>query len=93
MSAGGLEGIRKGWEVGRGTGRGSYGNCSRPGTKGRERKRLPKAWELEQCQAGDGPRWRKGGPWPSGVTQPAILALGQQRQTGRKVKVIMRDTG
>lgn len=49
LSAGGLEGIRKGWEVGGGTGRGSYGNCSRPGTKGRERKRLPKAWELEQC--------------------------------------------
>lgn len=93
MSAGGLEGIRKGWEVGGGTGRGSYGNCSRPGTKGRERKRLPKAWELEQCQAGDGPSGVREAPGKVGVTQPAILALGQQRQTGHKVKVIMRDTG
>lgn len=39
------------WEVGRGTGRDSYGTCFRRGTKGRGRKRLHKAWELEQCSS------------------------------------------
>lgn len=75
--------------MGRGTVRGSYGNCSRLGTKGREREHG--SWNgAKQERVPGGVREA---PGQVGMTQPAILALGQQRQTGHRVKVIVRDTG
>lgn len=78
--------------MGRVTGRDSYGTWSRQGTNGRERKGLHKGGRtLFKQERVPG---KLEAPGQVGVTtQPGILALRQQRQTGHKLKVIMNDTG
>lgn len=90
----GKEGIWKGWEVGRVTGRDSYSTWSRQGPKGGGEEEAAQGTGVRTVLNKERVPGKLEAPGQVSVTtQPGILALRQQGQTGHKFKVITNDTG